>query len=522
MKKSCLIFTFIISIIVTYADDIQLLRIYHNSTLTSVPLILVESAYHCASDDKTVLKVKTLDSLFCYDIEAVDSVSVSGIESPMGGEPAGQADIFASEDIFRLEDGCLYYKIPSEALMPNRACLFREDVIAVAFTICQLWDSNMISLAFGRGIDDLGNNCFAGCYMNTSVRPEDTGWIENWGAEVSQPASIWGLGHVSCDYRNPQTKPYSVKVGDRCRIELLNGFFNGTVYNTKTKKWEFWFCLDTKGAWNNSERYGWNRSRNIGFAVLFGGDREFSKMAEDVRILARKGSYSEIVWFLSKNYPTIRTWVAIGDSFTEIDENNGLSYVGYAKRLLGWDCINKGKGGWTLVDLWNKRTELGWEDAVRDLKANDVVTIFAGTNDFDTKNVGNHPVLGTIDPVSLVAKDSTTTLGCLRLIIERIKTLNPIVKLAVFSPTYREKGTLIGYTGWEKDLFVNDDGKTIYDYADAITNVGLEYGLPSYNLAREIDFTAHLLEIFTYDDLHPSQAGGELLGNYFADKLRNL
>ena len=163
---------------------------------------------------------------------------------------------------------------------------------------------------------------------------------------------------------------------------------------------------------------------------------------------------------------------------------------------------------------------------------NDVVTILAGTNDFDTDSFATpasdaamdaaahpHPRFGATDPTSEDAKDPHTTLGCLRLMIEDILTLKPNARLYIFAPFYREKGAAVGTTSWTK-LYINSDGKTIYDYADAIASVGREYNLPTFNTCRDCGINAATLESYTYDDLHIGQLGGELIGEYVAKRIK--
>ena len=109
----------------------------------------------------------------------------------------------------------------------------------------------------------------------------------------------------------------------------------------------------------------------------------------------------------------------------------------------------------------------------------------------------------------------------MRLIIERILELKPNCRLVIFSPFYRTKGTITGL-GWKDDLIVNSDGKTIYDYADAIVSVGREYNLPSYNTCRECSINSQTLTTFTYDNLHINEKGGKLIGDYVGRRIRNI
>lgn len=466
-------------------------------------------------------------------LERIDAIiqSIDDLSSALSDGELATLDDVLPNDYFAMSNGSLYLKRPSG--VSKQAVLFKDDVMVVEFTLNRLWDSNLISLAFGRGIDGSDVECFAGAYLGTSSRPNDFGSIGNHLSSTAQNASLYGTGRFSGDYRQPQIKPATVAVGNRCRIELIDGFFRGSIYNTSTGLWDWWFVLDTSGTWTIPDRYGWNLSKNIGLACLFFTSDTENLIASDVRILARKNTPSEKLWLSKNNYPSKRQWVAIGDSITAINENNGLSYVGYAKRALGWSCTNQGHGGWTIYKLWRDRETAGWETDISALGDNDVVTILAGTNDFDTKSFSTpasdtamdaaanpHPRFGTTDPTSEDAKDPHTTLGCLRLMIERILELKPSARLIVFSPFYREKGSLNGSTGWNKDLYINSDGKTIYDYADAIYSVAREYNLPAYNTCRDCGINVQTLATYTYDDLHIGQMGGQLIGEYVAKRIR--
>lgn len=435
---------------------------------------------------------------------------------------------------FKIENGSLYGK--RGGAEPAVMMVFNEGIKAIEFEIASLWDSNFISLVFGLGVDT-GNNkpCFARTYLNTSARPNEVGFVlnEDYDGEASadQPSSVWGEGHFSGDYRQPQVKPYAVAIGDKCRIELIDDhYFKASVYNPTSGCWAFWWCLDTDGTWHNP-KMGWTTRKAIGFEIIFAAITTWKELVKNIRIISEDGKTSGIYSKLKYDSPERKQWVAIGDSITEIDKNNGLSYVGYAQRKLGFKVDNQGNGGWTIYKLWRDRATAGWESAVSAINDGDLVTILAGTNDFDTDSfatlssdeamdaAGNpHPRFGTTDPTSEDAKDPHTTLGCLRLMIERILELKPGARLSVFSPFYREKGAPIGQTSWNK-LYINSDGKTIYDYADAIYSVAREYNLPAYNTCRDCGINALTITTYTYDDLHIGQLGGELVGDYVAKRI---
>jgi len=517
------------------ASDYDTIRFcfYSSSNFTTSDIVITTPKADILTPVKSVVESNT------DRIEALEE-DANNIEERVdtidkGYKLADGLDITMSKSgAFKIENGNLYGTKSSTD--PSVVMLFNEGINAIEFDVASLWDSNLFCLAFGVGEDGANNNkeCYALCYMPTSSRPNDVGYIQNVDFDGSSPseqsASIYGLGHFSGNYRQPQLKPEPVSIGDHCRIDLIDGFFLGRIFNTTDKCWRWWFCLDTKGTWFIPARYGWNTRKAIGFCIRFATITN-KEMLSNIRIVDEDETSLHIASVLGKDFPTKKRWLAIGDSLTEINDNNGLSYLGYAQRSNGYDVINQGHGGWTIYKLWRDREDAGWESDVSALKSGDIVTLLAGTNDFDTATTttpasdadmdaaGNpHPRFGTTDASSDDAKDPHTTLGCLRLIIERILTLNPSVRLYVFSPFYREKGALVGSTGWEK-LYVNADGKTIYDYADAIYSVAREYNLPAFNTCRDCGINPLTLSTFTYDDLHIGQVGGELIGDYVAKRI---
>lgn len=500
-------------------------NVCYPSAQTATDVLSITSTKETSLKDKVAGLANNVSELV-QEVDEIVAKEGSGIYRVATNE-----DLEANEN-FSITDGKLFGNRTETTAYTNPAyCLFEEKIQAIEFEISSFWDSNLITLVFGDGIDNNSVNCCAGCYLPTSQRPNDSGSVRNLNSATAQPNGIDGSGHFGGDYRQPQIKPIAMAVGTKCRIELVDGtFFRGTYYNTTSNKWEFWFVLDTLGSWYTPDRYGWNNRKRIGFGFMFASATN-KEMVKNIRILSEAGQVSEAIWD-KKDCPQ-RNWVAIGDSITQINANNGLSYVGFAQRELGWACDNQGQNGWTIYKLWRDRETAGWETAVSALGDNDVVTILAGTNDFDTKAfstpasdeamdaAGNpHPRFGTTDPTSADAKDPHTTLGCLRLMIEDILTLKPNARLVVFSPFYREKGSLNGSTGWNKDLYINSDGKTIYDYADAIYSVAREYNLPAFNTCRDCGINVQTLATYTYDDLHIGQMGGQLIGEYVAKRIR--
>lgn len=433
---------------------------------------------------------------------------------------------------------------------------FKENIKAIEFEVGDLLDASAMSLIFGIGMDGNSNNCIAFAWVPSNKRNETVASVRNATINDSltisneQTTSICGVGRFSSPYRNPESLVKKYDKGDVCRIEILDkGFIKGSI---KTDNgWEKWFTCDTQGAWlGGANRLGWNQGLRLGFVQRF-ASTSTGTIAKNIKVI--NDSKDEFISFCynSTIAPNRGKWLAIGDSITAINDNNGLSYVGFASRLYGFDAINKGQGGWTLYRYWRDRDGWyraadgtisqtsgtfnegnHWQEAVGALPSGSIVSILMGTNDFDTtfitpsndedmdKRPDPHPRFGTIDPLDADAKNSHTTLGCLRLIIERIYELNPNVKVAVFAPFYRTKKGV--ENGQFTEMLVNADGKTIYDYADAIVKVASEYNVPTFNTCRECGINKFTLETYTYDNLHINEQGGELIGKYVGSRLANL
>lgn len=410
------------------------------------------------------------------------------------------------------------------ALSRTDFLLLSEDIKAIEFKISSLWDINaFIALCLGYGKEN-ETKCFASMQLPTQVRNDVKGIIKNSGATDPQVSSAVGEGRFSPPYRHPQNYFYNVSVGDKCMIEIINEqYICGYVW--KENKWERWFIIDTKGYWLNNQndgtlRYGWNERIGIGICGYYGTANANTTFLTDIKVVSRKGTqlYDIHEANMGRNKPK-RKWVAIGDSITAIDRNNGLSYVGFANRLLNYEVINKGKSGWLIVEMWKKRLDVGWETDIENLSDYDVVSILMGTNDWHFNQNGKPYTLGDTNPNSEDAKDENTTLGALRLIIEKILELKPTAKLILFTPFYRTKGEGPIVDGKFPVVTINQEGKTIYEYAEAIYNVGKEYNIPAYNLAKDSGINSITLEAYTYDNLHINENGGYLIGTWMQKKI---
>ena len=181
-------------------------------------------------------------------------------------------------------------------------------------------------------------------------------------------------------------------------------------------------------------------------------------------------------------------WCAIGDSFTFLNQ--------YADKLCSitglQQVVNRGVSGQLLRTIADTLT-------VEDLAEIDVVTGLAGTNDYGH---GNHG-LGTISD----SKETLSIYGDMRYVIDKILTLKPSVKLFIFTPTNRG-----AFGGEPVPPALNSYGLSIQSIGKAMAEVCRELGVPCYDLGANSFINQYTLTQYTSDNLHPNQAGADLIG----------
>lgn len=333
--------------------------------------------------------------------------------------------------------------------------------------------------------------------------------------------------------------PIPIAVGDRLRFLIVDNKIHCWIKKTGTDYFVKNFVFDKRSIWLVPTREGFDGDFCFGVCrPILSANTDDIVVFKDLKVLDYKinNEVTEIYKELSAKattdllIPKERNqikWVAIGDSIVESDESNKKGFIGFANANLGFNLINKGYGGWTIYKLWRDRAigrttgnvKAGWID---DIIGADVVTLSAGTNDFDTTFAipasdaimdtlpDPHPRFGTFDKEDADFKNPHTTLGALRLMIEYILTNAPQARLVITTPMYRLKKSISGgvITTWT----VNSEGRSVKDYADAITKVALEYNL------EVVDFyNAGVNELnidkYTYDKLHTNEFGARHYGN---------
>ena len=158
------------------------------------------------------------------------------------------------------------------------------------------------------------------------------------------------------------------------------------------------------------------------------------------------------------------TWTAIGDSITylndHLDETGNRLTKGYltdvVKQLPNIHYINQGHNGWTVVGIAREIDSLG-------IVKSDVYSVFLGTNDW-----WSGLPLGTLDDY----KNNTglgTSCGAFRIIINKIRSLNPDAKIIMMTPLQRSDFVYVGDShnnAWGS--YKAKNGQTLEQFADAV------------------------------------------------------
>jgi lysophospholipase L1-like esterase len=174
------------------------------------------------------------------------------------------------------------------------------------------------------------------------------------------------------------------------------------------------------------------------------------------------------------------TWTAIGDSITylndHLDETGNRVTKGYltrvTERLKHIHYINQGHNGWTAGMIADQIDSLG-------LAPSDIYTIFLGTNDWWQ----GHPI-GTMEDYKQNT-GTATIYGSFKIIIDKIRSLNPKAKIILVTPMQRADFVYIA------DAFNNafgsykeKKGQSLAAVSDAVRNIGLHENVPVIDLYR--------------------------------------
>lgn len=251
-------------------------------------------------------------------------------------------------------------------------------------------------------------------------------------------------------------------------------------------------------------------------------------------------------------------WVAIGDSITylndHLDETGNRVSKGYLTRvtdkLTNYTYLNKGYNGWTSGAVAERFKTLQIPEA-------DVYTIFLGTNDW----WAGRPV-GQIADYKLNTGNATFY-GSMAIIINAIKKLNTDAKIILITPMQRADFIYIAdHNNNAYGSYKPKSGQKLEDFANAILQIGKISSLkvidlyhdkalgleklvrfkrlkiPGTDSYKNYAFKSSLNIPFdagkddypypteaigmTYDGLHPSDKGNEVIASRLVKVLRSL
>ncbi len=254
--------------------------------------------------------------------------------------------------------------------------------------------------------------------------------------------------------------------------------------------------------------------------------------------------------------PKKLTWVAIGDSITYLnehtDETGNRVTKGYMTRvtekLPNVSYINQGHNGWTSGGIAENIEKLGLAPA-------DVYSVFLGTNDWWQ----GRPI-GTFSDYQDNTGNSTVY-GSFRIIINKLRYLNKDARIILITPMQRVDFVYIANfenNAWGS--YKEKNGQSLEEFAEAVSAIGkLEkfdvvdlYHSPALKIENLIKFKRlknpetgeykdypypQFIDIpfnpktdeypypveainMTYDGLHPSDKGNQIIADMLADILK--
>lgn len=252
------------------------------------------------------------------------------------------------------------------------------------------------------------------------------------------------------------------------------------------------------------------------------------------------------------------TWVAIGDSITYLnnhtDETANRLSKGYLTRVVEHlpyiNYVNKGYNGWTSGNIAKQIDSLGLIRA-------DIYSVFLGTNDW----WAGQP-LGSLEDYKK-DKGNASLYGSFRIIINKIRSLNPQAKIILITPMQRADFVyILGHSNNAYGSYKPKNGQYLEAFANAIYSIGQFERIPVIDLYHDRSLKIEKLVKFkrlknpysglyvnytypesigvpfdpktdeypypkaaismTYDGLHPSDKGDSIIANNIIKIFRKL
>ena len=263
-----------------------------------------------------------------------------------------------------------------------------------------------------------------------------------------------------------------------------------------------------------------------------------------------------LVAFVAPHRPL--SWVAVGDSITYLndhpDETGNRMKKGYlsdvVEKLAYIHYLNQGRNGWTTQNFAKSIDKLN-------IPAGDVYTVLLGTNDW----WHSHRIGAWADYEH--ATGDSTIYGCMRVLIDKLRSLNPNAPIILITPMPRADFIYIrNATNNAYGSYKPKDGQTLEQVAEAIKDIGRHEKFPTVDLYHEkalaIPHLVHFKRLkdpatgayknfpypdytsvpfdpkadvypypeeaidMTYDGLHPSTAGCEVIAEKLIKALKKI
>jgi lysophospholipase L1-like esterase len=184
----------------------------------------------------------------------------------------------------------------------------------------------------------------------------------------------------------------------------------------------------------------------------------------------------------------------LGDSITG-DYTGARQWPRYLSGRLNTTFVaNNGKAGRVMRDL--VKNPAGVALIASDFTNVDLVVCKAGTNDFSAAYAGT----GTLGTINDAAAASTNFHASVKYVIETLYGLKSTMRVVFMTPMYR--------TAAPAAMATTPEGKTLYDYADAVKNVCALYGVPCLDLIRTAGLNSYNAATYLADGLHPTSTDG--------------
>lgn len=188
--------------------------------------------------------------------------------------------------------------------------------------------------------------------------------------------------------------------------------------------------------------------------------------------LSKKLFFFVIIYTLFSFQEKKIQWVALGDSITYLNdhqqETGNRITKGYMtmvnEQLPNVSFVNQGHNGWTVLRIAEEIDKLGITKA-------DMYSVFLGTNDWWRGNK-----LGDWNDY-LQSTGTQTVMGAYRVIIDKIKTLNPKAKVILITPMQRVDFVyILNYKNNALGSYQAKNGQSLKSFADAIKRIAAHEG----------------------------------------------